>query len=41
MSTMEAILLVVVDVEDSSPRRPLVPGHFRQVSVVGTVSTLQ
>lgn len=35
MSTVEAILLVVVDVKDGSPTGPLVPGHVRQVSVGG------
>lgn len=40
-STMEAILLVVVEIKDGSPTRPLVPGHVSQVSVVNTISAFQ
>ena len=41
MSTMEAILLVVVDVKYCSPRRSGFPGHISQVSVVDSVSLFQ
>ena len=41
MSSIEAILLVVVDVKDGSPTRSLAPGQVCQVSVVDTVSTFQ
>ena len=34
MSTIEAVLLVVIEIKDSSPTGPLVPGHVREVSVV-------
>jgi len=34
MSAVKAILLVVVDIKDSSPMRPLVPRHICEVPVV-------
>ena len=41
MSTIEAILFIVIDVKYGSPTRTLVPGQVCQVSVVDTVSTTQ
>ena len=34
MSTIKAIFLVVIDIEDGSSTRPLVPGHVREVPVM-------
>jgi len=34
MGAIKAALLVVVDVKDGSPTRPVVPRHVREVSVV-------
>ena len=33
MSAIKAILLVVIDVEDCGPPRPLLPGNVREVPV--------
>jgi hypothetical protein len=33
VSTIKAVFLVVIDVEDGSPPRSLVPGDVREVSV--------
>ena len=34
VSTIKAVLLIVVDIKDGSPERSLLPGHICEVSVV-------